>query len=230
MAFATRIDYFDQAANAVIELVASAANKAYAVNLTGPSERGDVIARDLGGLREAPTCDFVVKKAGDLDIELGAISTITTSTYCLLGLSIATKAATAPTVQMSGESLQESATVSSTVTVPPIALSALHKAQILASAFTLRGDGCKLPECNLEVKANLTRATKDGETRAHDVSGASITVSGKVVQTGATAPTIAAAEGWKLTQPATSTDPAEGYTEWSFESIKDLESDEPEAE
>ena len=51
------------------------------------------------------------------------------------------------------------------------------------------------------MRANITRATVSGDTVTHDVSGAEIVVSGTVQQTGATAPTIEAAEGWELTTP-----------------------------
>lgn len=230
MAFTSRIDYFGKGAGAVLVQVSDSQSSSYAVNATAPNERGDVVARDLGGLRDAPTVDYVVKAAGNVEVSLGAVNTVSSKVYCLLGLSISTKAGTPPTVQMSGESLQDGATVSSTVTVPAIAIASLHKAQILAAAFTITGDGCKLTECGLEVKANLTRATKDGDTVAHDVHGASIVVSGKVVQSGATPPVITAGDGYELTQPQSQDNPDEGYTEWTFEATKDLVSVEPVSE
>ena len=229
MSFNTRIDYYGQSASTVLELIGSSENASFPVNATANNERGDVIARDTSAVnREAATCDFKVKAAGDLTLSLGAVTTVSSIVHCLTGLSINTKAGTPPTVSLNGESLQAAATVSSTIAVGTIALKALHKAQILMGAFTLTGTGCYLDECSLECKAMLTRATKDGATLAHDVHGASIVVTGKVIQSGATAPTIAAESGWKITAPATHGEPDEqNFVEWSFAVTKDLTSAEP---
>lgn len=230
MAFAVRINYVDQVASEILKQKSDTQNAAYAVNAPATNERGDVIARDLGGLRSAPTCDFVVKKSGSLAVTLGAVHTVATEVFCILGLNITTQAGTPPTVQMGAESLQTGATASSTVTLPEIAVASLHKAQILAGAFTLSGDGCYLNDCSLACALELTRATVDGDTVSHDVHGPSLVVSGKVVQSGATPPVITAADGWKLTAPKSQDNPDEGHTEWTFEVTKDLVTIEPAVE
>lgn len=228
MSLSTRIDHFTQAANTVIKQIASTSNTDFAVKATATNERGDIIVRDVSESRDSPSDDFVCFAAGDVDLDLGAVFTYeTTKIACLLGINIQTSAGAAPKVTLSGEQLQAGATVTSTIAVGAITLSPRHKAQILAGAFTLAGTGCHLTDCSLDVKANLTRATKDGVTLAHDVSGATITVSGTVVQTGATAPTIAAVSGWTLNTPAAQANPDAGYTTWTFECTKDLTSAEP---
>lgn len=227
MALSTKVERFGQGSSTVLALKSDTRNKDYAVKATATDERGDIIARDLAGLRESPSAEYTVKASGNLSLSLGAVNTVSSTVYCLLGLNITTSAASAPKVTLSGESLQTGATVSSTIDLGDIALSVRHKAQILCAAFTLSGTGCKLTECSLDVKANLTRATVDGETLAHDVSGATFSVKGTVVQTGATVPTITAAEGWTLNTPTSEENPDEGHTTWTFELTKDLTSAEP---
>lgn len=228
MALSTKIDHFTQAANTVIKQIASAANTDFAVKATATNERGDIIVRDVSESRDSPSDDFVCFAAGDLDLDLGAVFTYETSKIaCLLGINIQTTAGAAPKVTLSGEQLQAAATVTSTIAVGAITLSPRHKAQILAGAFTVSGTGCHLTDCTLDVKANLTRATADGVTLAHDVSGATLTVTGTVVQSAATAPTIAAETGWTLNTPTSQTNPDEGHTTWTFECTKDLTSAEP---
>jgi len=228
MALSTKIDYFVQTANAVIKQVSSASNTDFAVKATATNERGDIIVRDVSQPRDSPSCDFVCFAAGDVDLALGSVYTYaTTHIACLLGINIQTSAAAAPKVTLSGEELQAGATVTSTIDTGAITLSPRHKAQILAGAFTVSGTGCHLTECSLDVKANLTRATADGVTLAHDVSGATLTVTGTVVQSAATAPTIAAESGWTLNTPISQTNPDEGHTTWTFECTKDLTSTEP---
>ena len=218
--FSAPVEYFGQGTSTVIGLKSSTENRDYAVKVTATDERGDIMARDLAGERISPSAVYNVKAAGDLSLVLGSVNTVETMAVVLLGCEISTSAASAPEVTLSGESIQADGKASSTVELPAITLSPRHKAQILAGAFTLAGAGCYLTSCSLSARANITRATKSGDTVAHDVSGAEIVVSGTVQQTGATAPTIAAAEGWELTTPQSKANPDEGYIEWTFEATK----------
>lgn len=229
MALSTRIDYFGQSANAVIKQIDDDANADFPLNVTAEDERGDIIAREVTtAAQDAPSANFVCFAEGDVDLALGAVTTYASSRVaCLSGISVQTAKATPPAVTLSGEELQTGATVTSTIAVGAITLSPRHKAQNLMSSFTLSGDGCKLISCGLECKGNITRATKDGVTLAHDISGASIIISATVVQSGSTAPTIVATSGWKLTKPKSQKNPDSGYTEWTFETTKDLTSTEP---
>ena len=225
--FSAPVEYFGQGSSTVIDLKSSTENRDYAVKQTATDERGDIVARDLAGERISPSAVYNVKAAGDLSLVLGRVNTVETMAVVLLGCEISTGAATPPEVTLSGESIQSGGAESSTVTLPEITLSPRHKAQILAGAFTLNGTGCNLTSCSLSVRANITRATVSGDTVAHDVSGAEIVVSGTVQQTGETAPTIAAANGWELTTPKSKANPDEGYIEWTFEATKAAASTEP---
>ena len=218
--FSAPVEYFGQELSTVIDLKSSTENRDYAVKVTATDARGDIVARDLAGERISPSAVYNVKAAGDLSLVLGSVNTVETMAVVLLGCEISTSAASAPEVTLSGESIQADGKASSTVELPAITLSPRHKAQILAGAFTLAGAGCNLTSCSLSARANITRATKSGDTVAHDVSGAEIVVSGTVQQTGATAPTITAAEGWELTTPQSKANPDEGYIEWTFEATK----------
>jgi len=225
--FSAPVEYFGQSLSAVIDLKSSTENRDYAVKVTATDARGDIVARDLAGERISPSAVYNVKAAGDLFLELGSVNTVDTDVVVLLGCDISTSAASAPEVTLSGESIQTGGTTSSTVTLPEITLSPRHKAQILAGAFTLNGAGCNLTSCSLSARANITRATKSGDTVAHDVSGTEIVVSGTVQQTGETKPTIAAVDGWELTTPKSKANPDEGYIEWTFECSKAAVSAEP---
>ena len=218
--FSEPVEYFGQSGSLVLVLKSSTESRDYAVKVTATDARGDIVARDLAGERISPSAVYNVKAAGDLSLVLGSVNTVETMAVVLLGCEISTSAASAPEVTLSGESIQADGKASSTVELPAITLSPRHKAQILAGAFTLAGAGCNLTSCSLSARANITRATKSGDTVTHDVSGTEIVVSGTVQQTGATAPTITAAEGWELTTPQSKANPDEGYIEWTFEATK----------
>ena len=225
--FSAPVEYFGQGTSTVIGLKSSTENRDYAVKQTATDERGDIVARDLAGERISPSAVYNVIAAGELSLVLGSVNTVETMAVVLLGCEISTGAATPPEVTLSGESIQSGGAASSTITLPAIALSPRHKAQILAGAFTLTGAGCNLTSCSLSARANITRATVEGETVAHDVSGCEMVVTGTIIQIGAAAPTIAAANGWELTTPKSKANPDEGYIEWTFEATKAVASAEP---
>ena len=228
--FSAPVEYFGQELSTVIGLKSSTENRDYAVKQTATDERGDIVARDLAGERISPSAVYNVIAAGELSLVLGSVNTVGTDVVVLLGCDISTSAASAPEVTLSGESIQTGGTASSTVTLPAITLSPRHKAQILAGAFTLTGGaGCDLTACSLSARANLTRATVEGETVAHDVSGCEMVVTGTIIQTGAAAPTIEAGDGWTLTTPKSKANPDEGYIEWTFECSKGVAGADPAA-
>ena len=225
--FSAPVEYFGQGLSTVIGLKSSTENRDYAVKVTATDERGDIVARDLAGERISPSAVYNVIAAGELSLVLGSVNTVETMAVVLLGCEISTGAATPPEVTLSGESIQSGGAASSTITLPAIALSPRHKAQILAGAFTLTGAGCNLTSCSLSARANITRATVEGETVAHDVSGCEMVVTGTIIQIGAAAPTIEAGDGWTLTTPKSKANPDEGYIEWTFECSKAVASAEP---
>lgn len=227
--FSAPVEYFGQGLSTVIDLKSSTENRDYAVKQTATDERGDIVARDLAGERISPSAVYNVKAAGDLSLVLGSVNTVETMAVVLLGCEISTGAATPPEVTLSGESIQSGGAASSTITLPAIALSPRHKAQILAGAFTLTGAGCNLTSCSLSARANITRATVEGETVAHDVSGCEMVVTGTIIQIGAAAPTIEAGDGWTLTTPKSKANPDEGYIEWTFECSKAVAGADPAA-
>ena len=228
--FSAPVEYFGQGTSTVIGLKSSTENRDYAVKQTATDERGDIVARDLAGERISPSAVYNVIAAGELSLVLGSVNTVETMAVVLLGCEISTGAATPPEVTLSGESIQSGGAASSTITLPAIALSPRHKAQILAGAFTLTGAGCNLTSCSLSARANITRATVEGETVAHDVSGCEMVVTGTIIQIGAAAPTIEAGDGWTLTTPKSKANPDEGYIEWTFECSKAVASAEPVSE
>ena len=227
--FSVPVEYFGQSGSLVLVLKSSTEGRDFAVKATAVNARGDIIARDVCGERISPSGVYTVEAAGDLAFVLGTVNTVETMAVVLLGCEISTGAATPPEVTLSGESIQSGGTASSTITLPAITLSPRHKAQPLADAFTFSGAGCDLTACSLSARANLTRATVEGETVAHDVSGCEMVVTGTIIQTGAAAPTIEAGDGWTLTTPKSKANPDEGYIEWTFECSKAVAGTDPAA-
>lgn len=224
-AFSTPIDYFNKDSSP-LSLKASTLNKT-AQDKTAPNSRGDVVARDVYGVRSTPSCDFEVIAAGNLSLSLGAVNTVDSVVYCLTGAKISAKEGTPHAVTLSGESLQAGATVSSTIATGNIALVKLHKAVALGSCGTVGGTGCNLIGCDLDITCKLSRGTVAGETVSHDVSVGLMSAKLTINQTEDTVPTFTAAEGWEIVKPLTSQNPDEDYPTWTVEVVKDLSSVEP---
>lgn len=231
MSFPTKPDYFGLATSLSTSLVLkdSTLNKSATV-ATAQDELGDVKADEVFGEQAAPSVTYEVKADVDLDdIKLGAITTIDGKAYALTSVSFSTGPAVVPSMQCSGELVETGATTanSTTIELPEVTLKRWHDAQILGSAFTLGGTGCYLNGCNYTAQCDLTKATVEGTTVAHDVQNGRIEVQVTIVQTGSTVPTVTAASGWTVTAPLTTENPDEDYPKWTCTLTKYLESAHP---
>lgn len=233
MAFIAKPDYFNLATSisSSLSLKSSSLNKSASV-AEATDEKGDVVADTMFGERAAPSVVYEVIADLDLsDITLGAITTVDGKPYALTSVNFNTAPAGVPEVQCSGEQVESGATTSNstTIEVPEITLKKWHDAQILGAAFALTGTGCYLNGCNYSVKCDITFATVDGTIVAHDVQNGRIEVAVTIVQTGSTAPTVAAAaaNGWEVTSPLTTDNPDEDYPTWTCTVTKYLTSAHP---
>lgn len=139
---------------------------------------------------------------------------------------INTSAGGEPTMQASGESVEDdAASHSCTYTVSMSGLTQKRHAQILFNAFTLAGTGCFLTDANYTVQANIGKATVNGEPVASDVTEGMIEAQITVTQTGATAPTLTAGSDWQITSPLACTNPDANYPTYSATLTKYLQKD-----
>lgn len=224
--FSTPIEYFGRGSDAVIQLKSSEEGKTLSTK-EAVDERGDVIARSVYGERATPSGEYEVKASGDLDIVLGAVNTVSSVVYCVTGASITLSAGKPPTVKINGEALQNGATVSSTITIPTIAMTTRHKAADPLSGISLTGSGCEINECTIDATCNFSPATVAGVIISHDVSGGKVVCKYKITQSTATPPTVSAGAGFAITAPLTCSNPDEDYPTWTVEVTDDLASVEP---
>ena len=203
------VDYVGLADTALV-LVSSTENRT-SKTAEATDARGDIIARTVFGEGATPSCDYTLANDLSKAISLGTVTTVGTDKVVLKSISIKTSAGKAPEISANGETIQAAGTVSSTISLGTVAASTRHKAQIIGAAFTLAGTGCDLNDCTYTAECNLTKATKDGDCIAHDVSGGKVTVTATIVQSGSTKPTITAGEGYDMTAPVSVSAPDESY-------------------
>ena len=186
---------------------------------------------EVYGEDSAPTNSYAIK--GDLDIAAGAIKIgkITTigenaaaKKYALESFKIGTAGGSVPTLSATSQLVESDADAETAcyAEVPAFKLSKRHHAQILFGAFELEGEKCELTACNATVGGTIGKDKLVGVPIGSDLNSVAITVSGTVLQIGDTAPTITPAEGWKLTQKPTPTNPETAKKEYAFELEKNL--------
>lgn len=90
------------------------------------------------------------------------------------------------------------------------------------SAFTFSGTGVYLTQANYSVNSSLTKATKDGETIAYDISDGKIEASLTFVSTSGNSPTLSAGTGWEITSPLTKSEPDSDYAQYTCTLSKNL--------
>ena len=91
-------------------------------------------------------------------------------------------------------------------------------------AFSFAGDA-HLTTTNYTFSANITKAEKDGVCLAHDVNEGKIECSLDLIQTGSTAPTLSAGDGWVVTSPLACDNPDADWPTWSATLTKYLAKD-----
>ena len=237
MAFQPKTDYSGLATNAAIG--SSLAIRDDSQNLSSETyapqgQDGSIAAIEVYGEDESPTNSFGVKAdidADDGDIELNAITVVNTKNYALESFEITTGAGAAPTLSATSQLIESGATDAAQCKyeVPAFALSTKHHAQILFAAFALTGTGCTLTACSAKVGGTINKDKVEGVIIGSDINSGLIVVSGTILQTGSTTPTLSPASGWKLTQPPNCTTPEAQYKSYAFELQMPLAKTEPSA-
>lgn len=207
MSFQTHTDYFglSTATGSAFVITDSAENKT-AQTANGRDEKGDVVAFEVFGETIAPSCSYVLKANGNTGtFKIGSPITVDSKKVTITNVSISTSAGSPPKIDVSGEEIPADTSHSDcTYTIPSASIIVCHHAQILWNAFTLSGTGCYLTDANYVASGTLTKAQKDGETVAFDISDGQLTATVTIQQTGTTEPTLTAGTGWVITSPLTS--------------------------
>lgn len=222
MAFkSNQTDYYGLGSTTLI-LTSSDENKSVTV-VQAHNEKGDIVAQDTCGETSAPNCSFVLK--GDTTIstvKLGNPNGTGGKKYAVTSFNIDTSAGSPPSVSVSGEEVPSASTQDCYYDVPSATIKVCHHAQILWSAFTLTGAGCYLTNASYSAQCNLSKATKDGDTIAYDVTEGVITVNVTIQQTGTTSPSLGAGSDWTITSPLTCSNPDADYPSWTATLTKTL--------
>lgn len=188
-------------------------------------EHGDIIAtKPYGDKNGSPSNDYAIAKAKTFSsLKLGTITTVGTNKYMLQSVSVSTGSATEPTMSATAVRVEDGCTETSTFVIPEFNVSPDDIAQFLFNGFTLEGTGCEITQCNAEISCTVGLSTVNGDPVASDPHTGHITLSVTIIQTGDTAPSVTAAEGWDQSAPLTCSDPDSDLPTWTCSFARPLE-------
>lgn len=217
-AFIAKKDYFGLADTT--NLVCKSSDEGKSNELAeATGQDGSIVAHNVYGDKIAPSNEYVMKAVtltkSDGDIALGQISTVDDKSVCLNQLTIGTSAGSAPTINASGEQVEDSSTGNCTYSIPAFSVSKKHHAQILFNAFTFGGTGVHLKDASYTIGCSITKGEKEGVCLTHDISEGKIECAVGFIQTGSEEPTLSAGTGWDVTAAPTCSNPDADWPSWS---------------
>lgn len=206
---------------ATLEIKSGNSNVEPGVVAEAEDEIGDVFKTDTNGSKEKLTNEFLIKGALAL-ATTAVLGTLSDAKAILLGITITTSKGKAPEMSAEGARMNATAAQGSTITLPSISVSPLHKAQILGSAFTFTGEGCKLNECTFKASCNNSLGEVAGEIVSNDIQRGMMEVTANIISGGAVDPTITPGTGWTITSGPSKGEPEGGHDTWNVTLTKPL--------
>jgi len=205
---------------------------------------GGFVGTEVYGEDSAPSNAYGLKvkiTASEGSIKLGKIVSITDSSvspsvtkkYALEKISISTGSAQIVTLSASSQEVEsdcDSATMPY-FAVPAFVLEKANIPQDIFSALSLTGSGCQFSKIDYEISCVVQKDKVEGVKISSDVNSGIITMSGTILQTGSTKPTLTIdsdnEDGWVITQKPNCKNMEARYKEYDFEAQLVLEKTRP---
>lgn len=231
MAFHQKTDHSGLTANAKLadSLVIRDDNENASSETYAPQgQDGAILGIEVFGDDSAPSNSYGIKAnidTDDGDIKLNAITEADEKNFALESIQISTSGGAAPAISATSQEIEDEATAENQCyfEVPALAVSTKWHAQNIfkASPFTLAGKGCTLTASSATIGCQIGKDKVAGLKIGSDANSGLATLTGTILQDGNVkdneAPTVTAANGWKLTKRPSCANPEATYKTWTFE-------------
>lgn len=188
-------------------------------------QEGEIVATKLYGTHNAsPSCEYTIKKAGNITVQIGKVTTIDGNRYALQQVVLTTAAGSEPTLTATSVQIESTTDGEDRMfEAVTLAVNPEETAQVVLSAATVSGTSCEITGSTCTISGTVSPHTVNGDPVASGVHSGEVEVDLTVGQYGDTAPTFAAGTNFELSQSATVNDPDSDMPEWTAKFTKPLE-------
>lgn len=188
-------------------------------------QNGEIKATKLYGTNNAsPSCEYTIKKAGDITVQIGKVTTVDGKRYALQQVIYTSAAGSEPTLTATAVQI-ESTTDGEDCMFEAVSLAVdpEETAQVTLSAATVSGTSCEITGATTTISGTVSPHTVNGDPVASGVHSGKVEVDLTVGQYDSTAPTFTAGTGFEKSQTETVNDPDSDMPEWTAKFTKTLE-------
>ena len=188
-------------------------------------QEGEIVATKLYGTNNAsPSCEYTIKKAGDIAVQIGKVMTVDGKRYALQQVVYTSAAGSEPTLTATAVQI-ESTTDGEDREFEEVTLHVdpEETAQVTLSAATVSGTSCEITGATTPISGTVSPHAVNGDPVSAGVHSGKAEVELTVGQYGDTEPTFTAGTGFELSQSATVNDPDSDMPEWTAKFTKPLE-------
>lgn len=223
MSWESKTDYCGLSDGSILGIKSSNEN-ASSSYLEKLGQQGAIAATKLYGDKNAqPSCEYVIKKAGNVKVQIGKVTTVDGKRYALQQVVFGTSAGGEPTVTATSVRIEDTTDGEDRkfeeVTV---AVSPEECAQVHLSAATVSGTACEITATTTTISGTVSPHTVNGDPVASGVHSGKIEEELTVGQYGDTAPTFSAGTGFEISQSPSVNDPDSDMPEWTAKVTKPL--------
>lgn len=223
MSWESKTDYCGLSDGTILKIKSSNEN-ASSSYLEKLGQQGEIVATKLYGDKNAsPSCEYVIKKAGDVTVQIGKVTTVDGKRYALQQVVYTTGAGSEPTLTATSVRIEDTTDGEDrkfeavTLHVDPE-----ETAQVVLNAATVTGTGNEITGVTTTISGTVSPHTVNGDPVSSGVHSGKIESELTVGQYGSTAPTFTAGTGFELSQAESMNDPDSDMPEWTAKVTKPL--------
>lgn len=223
MSWESKTDYCGLSDGTILQIKSSNENRS-SQYLEKLGQQGEIAATKLYGDKNAqPSCEYVIKKAGNVTVQIGKVTTVDGKRYALQQVVYTTGAGSEPTLTATAVRVEDTTDGEDRkFEIVGLNVDPEETAQVLLNAASVTGTACEITGVTTTISGTVSPHTVNGDPVASGVHSGKIESELTVGQYGDTAPTFAAGTGFELSQAANMNDPDSDMPEWTAKFTKPL--------
>lgn len=223
MSWESKTDYCGLSDGSILQIKSSNENRS-SQYLEKLGQQGEIVATKLYGDKNAsPSCEYVIKKAGNVTVQIGKVTAVDGKRYALQQVVYTTASGSEPTLAATAVRIEDTTDGEDrkfeavTLHVDPE-----ETAQVVLNAATVTGTGNEITGVTTTISGTVSPHTVNGDPVSSGVHSGKVEAELTVGQYDTTAPTFTAGTGFELSQAENMNDPDSDMPEWTAKVTKPL--------